>query len=282
VYYKATGIKNEKRDPIDTATVFEAASMTKPVFAYAVHKLVQKGVLSLDTPLYKYYPYDDIDQDDRYKCITARMVLSHTAGFPNWRGAGGSELTIMFEPGTKYSYSGEGYEYLGLVVKHLTKKSIQDIVDQEVLQPLSIRNTCLIKNKYVQEHLADGWKDNKEWGNNGNCLRPHVAFSLCTEAKEYAKFVIALMNESRSSKSLFQQMAVPQVQAEANKWACLGFFMENTPYGPKFRHAGNNNNRYNSNFEFYKEHDLGYVFFMNCHKEPAFTKRLNAFLTDGK
>lgn len=280
MYYKATGVKNDKQEVVDTNTVFEAASMTKPVFAYAVHKLIEEGQLKLDSPLYKYYPYDDIDYDDRYKLLTARMVLSHTTGFPNWRNGG--ELTIKSDPGTKYGYSGEGFEYLGLVVKHLLGKKIQDIVEEEVFRPLFINNSFLIKNKYVLDHLADGLKDNKEWGRNNIWLQPHVALSLCTDAKEYAKFVIQLMKESRSSKSVFQQMSVPQIQIEPNKWSCLGIFMEQTVYGSKYYHSGNNNNRYNSNFEFYKDQDLGYVFFINCHKEPAFTKRLNEFLVNGK
>jgi len=280
MYYKATGIKNDKQEAIDSNTIFEAASMTKPVFAYTVHKLIEEGQLKLDSPLYKYYPYDDIDYDDRYKLITARMVLSHTTGFPNWRNGG--ELAIKSDPGTKYGYSGEGFEYLGLVVKHLLGKKIQDIVEQQVFRPLSINNSFLIKNKYVLDHLADGLKDNKEWGRNNVWLQPHVALSLCTDAKEYAKFVIGLMKESRSLPGVFQQMSVPQLQIEPNKWVCLGLFMEQTPYGPKYYHSGNNNNRYNSNFEFYKDQDLGYVFFMNCHKEPAFTKKLNEFLGNGK
>jgi CubicO group peptidase (beta-lactamase class C family) len=279
VYYKATGVKNEKQESIDTTTVFEAASMTKPIFAYAVHKLVKNQQLSLDTPLYRYYPYDDIDYDARYKLITARMVLSHTSGFPNWRNGG--ELRINSDPGTKYGYSGEGFEYLGLVVKHLLNKKIQDVVEQEVFRPLSINNSFLIKNQYVLDHLTDGLKDNKEWGRNNLWLQPHVALSLCTEAKEYAKFVIKIIKESKSSSSIFQQMSVPQMQIEPNKWICLGLFMEQTLYGPKYYHSGNNNNRYNSNFEFYKDQDMGFVFFINCHKEPAFTKRLNDFLENG-
>jgi CubicO group peptidase (beta-lactamase class C family) len=280
MYYHASGIKNDKQEAIDTNTVFEAASMTKPVFAYAVHKLVKKRKINLDIPLYKYYPYDDIDYDDRYKLITARTVLSHTTGFPNWRNGG--ELAIKSDPGTKYGYSGEGFEYLSLVVKHILDKKIQNIVQEEVLNPLSINNSFLIKNKYVLDHLADGLKDNKEWGRNNVWLQPHVALSLCTEAKEYAKFVIQLMKESWSSKGVFQQMSVPQLQIEPNKWVCLGLFMEQTPYGPKYYHSGNNNNRYNSNFEFYKDQDMGYVFFINCHQEPAFTKRLNEFLENGQ
>ena len=280
VYYQASGIKNSEKERIDTNTLFEAASMTKPVFAYAIHKLIKKNVLDLDTPLYKYYPYEDIQYDDRYKLITARMVLSHTTGFPNWRD--GAKLAFIANPGDKYGYSGEGYEYLGKVVAYLTGKKLEDIIEEEVFNPFSIKNSYLIKNKYVEKHLADGLKDNKDWGKNRIWLQPGVAFSLCTESKEYAKFLIALINESNSSNSIFQTMSLPQLEVNPQKSICLGIFREETPYGLKYSHSGNNNNRYNSNFEFYKDSKIGYVVFMNCHKELQFTKRLNDFLVNGK
>jgi CubicO group peptidase (beta-lactamase class C family) len=281
VYYKATGVKNYKGELMDSSTLFEAASMTKPVFAYAVHKLVCQGLLSLDTPLYRYYPYDDIDYDDRYKLITARMVLSHTSGFPNWRPCGSCDLTIRFEPGTNYGYSGEGFEYLGFAVKHRLNRKLEDVVAQEVFRPLGMDKASLTANQYVSEHLADGLKDNTEWGWNNRSLKPNVSYSLYTDAKEYSKFVIHLMKESHIPGSAFQQMSIPQTEAEPGKWACLGLFMRQTPYGLKYSHSGNNNNRFNSNFEFYKDRDLGYVLFINCHQEPALTKRLNQFLESG-
>src|SRR5262249_49289907 len=105
VYHRGFGVKNTAtREPVDDDTVFEAASMTKPVFAYTVLRLVDRGVLDLDTPLYTYLPYEDIAHDDRYKLITARMVLTHRTGFPNWRTG---KLDIKFTPGTQVSYSGE-------------------------------------------------------------------------------------------------------------------------------------------------------------------------------
>ena len=118
VYHNGYGVKSEAtQEPVDGDTVFEAASMTKPVFAYTVLRLVDRGVLDLDTPLYTYLPYEDIAYDDRYKLITARMVLTHRTGFPNWRTG---KLDIKFTPGTQVSYSGEGFVYLGKVVENNT------------------------------------------------------------------------------------------------------------------------------------------------------------------
>jgi len=82
VYNRALGLANiDSQKKVDDSTIFEAASLSKPVFAWFVMKMVQKGTLNLDTPLYRYLPNPDIDYDDRYKLITARMVLCHTFGF---------------------------------------------------------------------------------------------------------------------------------------------------------------------------------------------------------
>ena len=91
---KTYGYKNKPANQLnDTATCFYAASLSKPVFAYLVMQLVDKGVINLDTPLYKYLPkplpeyenYKDLVGDERWKLITARHCLNHTTGFPNWR-----------------------------------------------------------------------------------------------------------------------------------------------------------------------------------------------------
>src|SRR5580658_1850337 len=107
--------------PVTIETVFEAASLSKPVFAYGVLKLVEQGKLGLDVPLTTYLPKPYIPGDERLVKITARVVLSHRTGFPNWRGDDGL-LPIYFTPGERFSYSGEGYVYLQRVVEQITAK----------------------------------------------------------------------------------------------------------------------------------------------------------------
>src|SRR4051812_37544471 len=97
-------------EPVTETTRFEAASLSKPVTAYVALQLVDAGRLALDTPLTHYITYADLPGDPRVATMTARHVLSHTTGFPNWRRR--DPLTLFFTPGERFSYSGEGYVYL--------------------------------------------------------------------------------------------------------------------------------------------------------------------------
>jgi CubicO group peptidase (beta-lactamase class C family) len=97
--------------PLDT--IFNVASLTKPVVALLTLKLVSLGKWNLDEPLDKYWIDPDIKNDPRHKKLTTRLVLSHQTGFPNWRWLNKSKkLEFAYEPGTRYQYSGEGFEYL--------------------------------------------------------------------------------------------------------------------------------------------------------------------------
>jgi CubicO group peptidase (beta-lactamase class C family) len=121
-WHRGFGVKDvTSKEPVDNDTVFEAASTSKPVFAYAVMKLFETGVMDLDTPLTKYTPERFLKGDPRLDLITARHVHSHTSGFQNFRSSK-KPLKIHFTPGKKWAYSGEGYYYLQSVVAHLTGK----------------------------------------------------------------------------------------------------------------------------------------------------------------
>ena len=107
------------KEPVDNDTLFEAASVSKTVFAYAVMKLCEKETLALDKPLVSFVPNLFQGDDPRLRLITARHVLSHTSGFQDWRSRE-SPLKLHFKPGEKFAYSGEGYFFLQSVVTHLT------------------------------------------------------------------------------------------------------------------------------------------------------------------
>ena len=126
---------------VDRNTIFEACSMTKPVLAYLALKLVEQGRLDLDRPLVQYLDKPYLEDQPLHKKITARMVLSHTSGFPNWRPGewlSGNPLIVEFEPGTKFGYSGEGFLYLQRVIEHITGTPYCKYVDDKLFKPLGL------------------------------------------------------------------------------------------------------------------------------------------------
>jgi CubicO group peptidase (beta-lactamase class C family) len=145
----------ETAQPVSEETIFEAASLGKPIFAYAVLRLVDAGVLDLDRPLYDYLPIPDAN-NARMKRVTARHVLSHTTGLPNWRQQP-SALEPATEPGKKFSYSGEGYFYLQRVVEALTGKPFARLMREQVLDPLDMKQSSYVWLPRFESRMAAGY-----------------------------------------------------------------------------------------------------------------------------
>lgn len=146
-YSKNYGVKNlETKEKVNESTIFELCSVSKPVFAYFILKQVQRGILDMDKPLYAYYTDPKIDTTKNYyKILTARMVLNHCSGFPNWRKDEDDSNPLFFinKPGSKYGYSGEGYQYLARVlgkILHKTDPELNDYFQKEIVQPLRINS----------------------------------------------------------------------------------------------------------------------------------------------
>ena len=280
VYHRGFGVKNTAtREPVTDDTVFEAASMTKPVFAYTVLRLVDRGVLKLDTPLYTYLPYEDIAHDDRYKLITARMVLTHRTGFPNWRTG---KLDIKFTPGTEVSYSGEGFVYLGKVVENLTGKKLVDLCREEVFAPLGIENASLVWNENVAHLTATGHGGTSPMA-KGKPSEPNMAASLHVDAKNYAKFLIAVLQGKGLSEATAREMLRSQVKIPDQTGASwgLGIAIEETPFGTNYGHGGRNTG-FTSHSVMYKDQGIGYVFLVNNDDASKIDNVLNAYLIAGK
>ena len=145
LWRRAYGVKDAvSRAPVDHDTVFEAASMSKPVFAYAVMKLRERGLLDLDLPLTKYTTARFLEGDSRLELITARQILSHTAGFQNWR-SDAAPLKIHFTPGERYQYSGEGYSYLQSVVTHLAGEPFDPFMRRLLLAPFGMEEGASVE-----------------------------------------------------------------------------------------------------------------------------------------
>jgi len=182
-------ISKEADKKVTTNTIFEAASLSKCVFAYMVLRLYDRGIINLDTPLVTYTgAYERFDPaDPRYAKITARMVLRHTTGLPNW---GNDKVAkLIFTPDSTFSYSGEGFQYLQRAVEKRTGKSLNENARQEVFIPLGMANSSYT--------WTDKFDTLAAFGDSPDAVNGHkeekAAASLLTCAHDYAIFLRALM-----------------------------------------------------------------------------------------
>jgi CubicO group peptidase (beta-lactamase class C family) len=258
------GVKNTKTgDKVDPRTVFQAASLSKTVFAYGVLKLVDQGKFDLDTPLSKYVP-EYVQNDYRINAITARHVLTHRTGFPNWR-PDGQPLVIHFKPGDRFSYSGEGFVYLQRAVEKITGLPLDTWMRQTVFDPLQMADSSYLwQPKYdalaASGHTATSKPDQQfKPRADGSPINggggPAAASTLLTTARDYATFAIAVMNGTGLKKETSRAMLTQQSQVDAGCSNCigrpitktsetiswgLGVGIEQTARGPFFWHWGDN------------------------------------------
>ena len=290
VYTRSFGYQNwEKQNPIQKQNIFEAASMSKPVFAWLVIKLAEKEIIDLDEPLYKYFEYTDISHDPNHKHITARLVLTHQTGLPNWRQ--GRTLQTHFTPGTDFSYSGEGFVYLGKTIEHLMKMPLEEVFQKEVFQPLGMTHTTMTWSPEINKQKTRGhYNGNVPSKDYYKPLRANPAASLLTNVEDFSKFMLCVMkckglNQS-SYKEMFRiQVTPPKGNSHQNdslsiNWG-LGWVLEKTPYGLLYQHGGNNGD-FESYFEISPDTKNGYVYFSNSDKGDELNKVLNPFMRTGK
>ncbi len=136
-------------------TVYAAASLTKAVFAYVFLGLVNEGLLSLDKPVREYLPLPN-PEDARAATITARHLLSHSGGWRNWRNNTTQMLTADFEPGSRWSYSGEGFFFMQRIVEKLTGKSVPLLARERVFEPLGMKRSSMAGLEELEPFQATG------------------------------------------------------------------------------------------------------------------------------
>jgi CubicO group peptidase (beta-lactamase class C family) len=174
-------------------TIFNVASLTKPIVGMLTLKLVSMGKWNLDEPIAKYWTDPDIKNDPRNKKITTRIILSHQTGFKNWRYLNPSgKLTIDFEPGTKFSYSGEGYEYLQKVLEIKFKTSLSKLVDSLIFKPLKMQDSRMVWDKLVDETRFACWHDK-----DGNNSYPTDKRKVASAADDLLTTIEVMVNFAR-------------------------------------------------------------------------------------
>jgi CubicO group peptidase (beta-lactamase class C family) len=272
IYHRTYGVKNAYTgEPVTDSTLFEAASVTKTVFAFAVNSLAEKGVIDLDKPLYSYLPFDEIAYDDRYKLITARHVLCHQTGLPNWAyNEPDGKLRLKFTPGTGYGYSGEGFEYLKRVIEKITGRDIESVVSEEAIKPIGLEHIYFTGNAYLEKTGATGHYENLPTRTDLPD-KPGMAWSMYTEALGFTRFMLALQNREILKPETYNEMFrfqstvdldEKEIQEGRDIHYGLGIYLENTPLGFMYGHGGNNGD-FQCQYLMFRDMNMGFAIFTN-------------------
>jgi CubicO group peptidase (beta-lactamase class C family) len=233
VFSRAFGFKNShSKVPADHETLFEAASVSKTVFAYAALKLCDRGILQLDTPLTRYTATPFAPGEPRLNRITARQVLSHSAGFAEWRSS--HRPLIPFEPGSCFEYSGEGYFYLQSVITGLTGEvdpsqcaqyeadfevcatDFDDFMKRQLLRPFGMTLSGYLPDngwdqRVAQGHDTAGQPLPKSRPRRSDVARYAAVGGLHTTATEYSKFLVEIVAPRRPDRYRLNQFMLGEM-----------------------------------------------------------------------
>ncbi|MDC8004345.1 serine hydrolase [Aureisphaera galaxeae] len=299
VYNLNRGVKHRiTGEKLTNESLYEGASTTKTLFAVMVLRLVERGIIDLDKPLLEYLPFPLIEKDERSKLITARIVLNHQSGLSNWPypskfgGPGGwmngPDITLNFEPGSEFGYSGAAYNYLGRVVAHLTGKSVSQVFKEEVAIPFGLKNTHFTYDRSILDQLATGhYHAFPSYKERTDVDSP--ASSVMTEAMDFSNFVIGLMKEEHMSQATYESIYTPYTKLtseqrmydpEYPQGVANGFFVQETPDGKIIGHGGNNGD-FNCKYAYILGEQVGYVAFANNNLGEDFVRDLELFLFRG-
>ncbi|MEA2563839.1 MAG: hypothetical protein QOH06_5343 [Acidobacteriota bacterium] len=273
--------------PVRTDTVFRAASLTKPVFAYIVLRLADRGVIDLDAPLASYIPYPRVEHDERHKKITARRVLSHTSGLPNWAW-GEDHIPFQFTPGEAWGYSGEGMIYLQKAVEKLTGMPLAALARREVFDPLGMTRSRLVWDPAFESNTVTGINAQGQLEPLPRETEANAAGSLLTTAEDYGRFLVALLEGRGLKPETREAMFKPQAQVQS-KWGDpkspkqpgvfwgLGWGLEGED---TFWHWGHED-VWRAFVVVRRDGKAGFVYFANSHEGLSIVKALSDLVLGG-
>jgi CubicO group peptidase (beta-lactamase class C family) len=293
VWHGSFGVKNaESGEPVTDETIFEAASLTKPFFAYYVMMLADQGLIDLDRPLVGYVPGALVEEQlghpldragfrrDWLEQITARHVLSHSSGMPH--GERDSVYPLFFEPGTRWKYSAEGYYLLQRVVETLKGDRLENLMQREVLDPLGMSRSSMVWRDAYDEQMANG---HSFFGTPADFRRrteAHAAASLYTTAEDYAKFVGAVLNGTGLRPETSKEMLTLQIAKNEEMglgWS-LGFGTQDDDNGRAIWQWGDYN-VFRNYVIAYPATRTGVVYLTNSHNGLSFCSYLVASTVGG-
>jgi CubicO group peptidase (beta-lactamase class C family) len=320
-YVQAYGVRDDKGDPLRTDTVMYGASLTKTLFAYHVLQLVDQGRLALDTPLAdyldkplpdynpdaiyrgKYGHYQDLAGDPRWRLITARHALTHSTGFANfWWDEPDQKLRIHADPGTRFSYSGEGLILLQFVIENGRKDRGLGLdlgaLTQATFDRLGMTRTSLQWRPDFRPNLADGWNDKGEAQPHDERSKVRVAGSMDTTIADLSKFFAALVRHDGLSVASYTEMVKPQLhigtahqfpnfapelppaQQRKDLYAGLGVVVFNGPQGPGFFKGGHDEQTANTVVCIEKSKKCVLILSNDVRAEAGFAELVRTILGD--
>ena len=228
VFSKTYGLADvQKNIPLKQSSVMYGASFAKTVFAYIAMQFVQEKVIDLDKPLVEYLNkplpefkfnswkkgYQDLKDDDRYKKITARMCLTHTTGFPNWRWfEADKKIKFKFDPGTRYSYSGEGLYLLQFVIEQVTGKDYETISQERLFNPLGMKNSSQVWQTRFDSNICYGHNAKGEPYEIRKWKEANAGGSMSTTLEDFTKFYTTLISGKGLLKKGFNDMTSTQIR----------------------------------------------------------------------
>ena len=318
-YVQAYGVRDARGDPLRTDTIMYGASLTKTVFAYHVLQLVDQGKLALDTPLAdyldkplpeydpdaiyrgKYGHYRDLAADPRWKRITARDALTHSTGFANfWWDEPDQKLRIHFDPGTRFSYSGEGLILLQFVIENGRKDRGLGLdmgaLTQATFDRLGMTRTSLQWRPDFRPNLADGFNDQGKVVEHDERSKVRVAGSMDTTISDLSKFFAALVRHDGLRAESYAEMVKPQLhigtahqfpnfspelppaQQRRDLFAGLGVVVFDGPQGPGFFKGGHDEQTANTVVCIEKSRKCVLILSNDVRAEAGFKELVHAIL----
>ncbi len=296
-YHHKFGVSNLKtKEGVTSKSIFEGASLSKPLFAYFVMKMVEEQNIDLDQPIYDFlkdiFPENAVAENSlaAYKTLTPRIVLSHGTGIPNW--VKGEPIQIAFAPGTDFSYSGEAYQHLGAALG--TKLGIgwgsklDSLFLEKVAHPIGMKHSFYTWNEVLEKHTVKGHMNGKVNMEMHRDKKVGPGYSLQSDAYDYALFLIEMMKPKNLSVSLRDEMlkehnhfkADNEIHLETGQtgWG-MGFAQKPTPNGLMHLHTGNNHD-FQAYAMFVPEQEYGFVIFGNSNNLFTFLTEIEKLIEE--
>ncbi len=199
-------------EPVTVDTVFNAASLTKPLFATLFLHQAAEGEMGLDDGLAQDWVDPDIAKDPLRFELTPRLALSHQSGFVNWRG--GKPLSFTFAPGERHEYSGEGYEYLRRALERRTQLSYSALALKSIFGPVGMTASYLGWDEQLDGRVAVGFDERGQPHRRGNLrkAKPNAAAYLFTTIGDYGRFAAWVARGADLPPALWHEMQQPQAR----------------------------------------------------------------------